>query len=273
MPRVYGHRGCRGLLPENTLPAFLHALQWPISGLELDVVLSADGQVVVSHEPWLNHLICRGPQGELLSEAEGRAFNLYQQPYSRIRRCDCGQLRHPRFPRQQTLSAPKPLLREVLAAVEAHARQRTLPPPEFCIEIKSTPVGDGVFHPAPEPFAAAVLACLTELRPASPITLLSFDHRVLQALRRQAPAWPLCLLIEDHQPVAEHLAQLGFQPDSLGIHHPLIDAPLMRFCQQHQLPVTAWTVNTATEVQRLTALGVQALTTDYPDLVTAVLGL
>ena len=63
-PQIHGHRGCRGLRPENTLPAFLHALELGVDVLEMDVVISADQQVVVSHEPWLSSLLCLDPAGQ-----------------------------------------------------------------------------------------------------------------------------------------------------------------------------------------------------------------
>ncbi|WP_345226924.1 glycerophosphodiester phosphodiesterase family protein [Hymenobacter koreensis] len=272
-PHVYGHRGCRGLRPENTLPAFLHALHWPISGLELDVVLSADGQVVVSHEPWLNHLVCLGPDGEQLTPERGRAFNLYQEPYERIRRCDCGQLPHPAFPEQQSLPAYKPLLSEVFAAVDDYAQLHCLPLPRYSVELKSTAATDELFHPKPAAFLDAVLTVISQADFSNRVTLLSFDHRVLQEARQAVPALPTCLLIEDQLPLAEHLEQLGFQPTFLGPDFTLLTDEFLRLCSGLNLPIIAWTVNEPSDMLRLTELGIYGFTTDYPDRAAAVLRL
>ena len=141
-PEIHGHRGCRGLRPENTLPAFLHALALGVDVIELDVVVSADNQVLVSHEPWLNPEICLGPSGQRIGGDATREFNLYHMLYADIRRCDCGQLRHPDFPEQLAMPAHKPLLSEVLMSLEAAAQQLGRTPVCYSIEIKSSPEGD-----------------------------------------------------------------------------------------------------------------------------------
>lgn len=265
-PEIHGHRGCRGLLPENTLPAFLHALALGVDALELDVVLSADGQVVVSHEPWLAAAICLGPAGQRLHPSTERQFNLYQMPYAAIRACDCGRLRHPAFPEQQARpGAYKPLLSEVVAAAEATVPLR---PFGYSIELKSSPAGDGVYHPAPVVFTAAVLAVLRQF-PAVwlRVTCLSFDGRVLRALRQQAPLLATCLLSEDGKPWLASIQELGFVPNSFGPNHETVLAPAVQALRAAHptLRLVPWTVNQPAEMLRLARLGVDGLTTDYPD--------
>ena len=185
---VHGHRGCRGLRPENTLPAFIHALELGVDVLELDVVISADRQVVVSHEPWLNPLICRGPNGEPIPVEDALEFNLYRMPYQQIQKCDCGRP-HPNFPNQQSTPAFKPLLRDVLAATELWAAQQLGPRlPGYSIEVKSLPDGDDAFHPAPSDFLQLVLAELEFANITSRTTLLCFDPRILRLAHQLRPA-------------------------------------------------------------------------------------
>lgn len=272
-PRIYGHRGCRGLRPENTLAAFLHALNWPIDGLELDVVVSADGQVVVSHEPWLNAAICTGPGGTSLTPESGRQFNLFQQPYDTIRRCDCGLRQHPNFPEQQVMPAYKPLLSEVLTAVAARCADLGRALPAFSIELKSAPDMDGVYHPSPPLFVAQVQQVVEAFRRplAEPpgVLLMSFDHRVVQAVR-DLTAYPVCLLIEDELPVAEHIRQLGFVPSFLGPDYQLLTPALLAYCTALRLPIITWTVNDTDVMQRVAKLGVHGITTDYPNRAASV---
>ncbi|OGX80951.1 glycerophosphodiester phosphodiesterase family protein [Hymenobacter glacialis] len=272
-PEVHGHRGCRGLRPENTLPAFLHALTLGVDVIELDVVISADKQVVVSHEPWLNPLICLGPAGESISLADGRNYNLYQVPYATIRRCDCGQLRHPSFPEQASQPAYKPLLSEVFSILRSATASLGRPPVSYSVEIKCTPAGDNVFHPAPAEFFDLVVAELTAAEVSERTTLLCFDARILELAHRLRPDLATCFLLEDQLPWASSLHQLEFLPSTFGpdattITPAAVDALRSEFPSLRLVP---WTVNNPTDMQRLLALGVDGMTTDYPDRLLSLL--
>lgn len=271
---VHGHRGCRGLRPENTLPGFLHALALGVDVLEMDVVISADRQVVVSHDPWLAACLCRDAAGRRIAPARERQHNLYRMPYATVRQCDCGSWAAPGFPTQQPVSAAKPLLREVLAATEAAPRPPGGPPPRYSVEIKCSPDGDNLYHPAPAPFLALVLAELTAAAVLARTTLLCFDPRVLRLARAQAvPGLAVCLLSEDGRPWPAAVAGLGFQPDVFGPNYqtatPTAVAELRRLYPGTGL--VPWTVNVPGDMQRLLSLGVDGITTDYPDRLVAIL--
>ena len=94
---IQGHRGCRGLLPENTLSAFKKAIDIGVTTLEMDVVISKDSQVVVSHEPWFNFEITTSSNGQTLSESEGHELNIFQMNYEAIVKYDVGIKNHPSF--------------------------------------------------------------------------------------------------------------------------------------------------------------------------------
>jgi glycerophosphoryl diester phosphodiesterase len=269
-PAIHGHRGCRGLRPENTLPAFRHALALGVDVLELDVVISADRQVVVSHEPWFSAAICRTPQGQRIEAATERQHNLYELPYAVIRQYDCGLSRHPAFPEQQPEPAYKPLLREVLQEAESYAQQLGRQPVHYSIELKSWPAGDGLFHPAPADFLMLVLAEISVAQVGERTTLLCFDKRVLQVARQQAPELPLCLLVEDELPAQEHLQELGFLPTVYGMYHPLLTPGLADFLREQGVGFVPWTVNESEDIQRILELQPAGITTDYPDRLLAL---
>ncbi|TGE20715.1 glycerophosphodiester phosphodiesterase [Hymenobacter aquaticus] len=270
-PQIHGHRGCRGLFPENTLPAFQHAVALGIDVLELDVVVSADGQVVVSHEPWFSATICRLPTGEKIPAEQEHYYNIYQLPYAQIRQFDCGLTRHPGFPRQQNVPACKPLLREVIQSVEAQAARLGRPPLCYSIEVKTEPGGDGVFHPAPASFVPLVLAVAEEEGVAARVTLLSFDLRVLRVARPLLPALSLCLLIEgEARPLAEYVTELGFVPEVLGPDYHLLTPALSQAAHDLGMQLVPWTVNDADLMRQLIGAGITGITTDYPDLMLAV---
>ena len=109
VPMIQGHRGCRGLFPENSLPAFAHALKIGVRVLEMDVCISSDGQVVVSHEPVMNALYTTKPDGNPVLKSEEASFNLYQMPYSEIKKFDVGMRGNSLFLEQVKMAAHKPL--------------------------------------------------------------------------------------------------------------------------------------------------------------------
>jgi glycerophosphoryl diester phosphodiesterase len=274
-PEVHGHRGCRGLLPENTLPAFEHALALGVDVLELDVVVSADNQIVLSHEPWLAADLGRGSAGELIAPAHEQTYNLYQLPYAAIRRCVVGEWPHPRFPAQQPSPTYRPLLGEVLRAAEATCQRLVRPPVGYSIEIKSTLAGDDIFQPAPLPFVELVLAELAAVPGvAARTTLLSFDSRVLRAARQLAPALALCLLNEEPAHPADLFRELGFVPQVFGSDFQLLSAELVAQLRAAYpaLRLVPWTVNEIADLRRVVGWQVDGITTDYPDRLLTLIG-
>ncbi|MFD2786871.1 glycerophosphodiester phosphodiesterase family protein [Hymenobacter rubripertinctus] len=269
-PEIHGHRGCRGLLPENTMPAFREALRLGVDVVELDVVISADHQVVVSHEPWMSAAICRTPAGAAIAAAGQLRHNLYQLPYARIREYDCGLTRHPSFPEQRPVPACKPLLREVVTELENLARQLGRSPVGYSIEVKSGEGEEPQFQPPPAVFLKLVLAELRTLEILPRTTLLSFDKRVLQLARPALPTLPLCLLIEDKLPLAHHLMELGFRPEVLGPDFGLLTPALGAELREQHIKLVPWTVNDVLDMQRVLALAPWGITTDYPNRLLAL---
>lgn len=115
---LQGHRGARGISPENTIQAFEKALKLGVNTLELDVVVSKDHKVVVSHEPWLNNDITLDVDGNRISRENAIAFNIYKNNYKNIKKYDVGSLGNSKFPEQEKVAAYKPLLSEVISFAE-----------------------------------------------------------------------------------------------------------------------------------------------------------
>lgn len=273
-PLIHGHRGCRGLRPENTIPAFLHAVALGADVLELDVVISADAQVVVSHEPWPSAHYCTTPDGQPVRPAAERHHNFYHLPYATIRAFDCGQRRHPGFPEQELMPAYKPLLMEVIEAADELAQQLGRPLPGFAVEVKCSPAGDSILHPAPAQFVELVVAVLDSARVLARTTLLSFDERVLRVARATHSDLRLCLLIERPFSPARIFDSLGFVPAVLGPDYHLLTTSLLRELQGAYtgLEVVPWTTNKPADLQQLIDWRVTGITTDYPDRLVALLG-
>ena len=111
-----GHRGCRGLMPENTIPAMLNALGIGVTTLEMDIVFTKDGKAILSHEPFFNHEITTKPDGTFVEESAEKGFNIYKMNYEEVQRYDVGMKPHPRFPQQEKMKAIKPMLADVFEA-------------------------------------------------------------------------------------------------------------------------------------------------------------
>lgn len=269
---LQGHRGARGLAPENTIPAFRRALGLGVTTLEMDVVISEDGTVVASHEPWMNPEICSLPSGDPVPADEARTHNLYRMSYDEIRQYDCGQRRHPDFPRQIPEPAVKPRLRDVISMAETYVADHGRPPVFYNVEVKSRPAWDGQFHPAPDAFVRRVLDAVHDATVAPRTTLQSFDARALRAARRlgtaQKPDVRLALLVDRRtgDSMFDPVEALGFTPSTYSPDHRLVDAALLRGGRQRGLRVVPWTVNEREEMQRLIRLGVDGFITDYPDV-------
>lgn len=267
---LQGHRGARGLLPENTLAAFRRALELGVTTLELDTVVSADEQVVVSHEPWMSAEICSHPDGAPIAPEEAHGLRIFTMPYAEVARFDCGRRGHPRFPRQEAQSAIKPLLRDVIRLAEGYVHHDR-PPVFYNVETKSRPEGDGVYHPDPETFVRLIWEVVEHEGVADRFTLQSFDVRTLQEARRQRLPIRLSLLVEDAglgpgESLRRGIRALGFVPHIYSPDYRLVDAEVVERAHADEMLVIPWTVNERAEMERLRRLGVDGLITDYPDL-------
>lgn len=265
-----GHRGARGLAPENTLPAFAEALRHGVTTLELDLAVSADSQLIVSHEPWFAHDISTAPDGQPISEAEEKHHLIYALPYAQIMRYDVGLRQHPKFAQQRTQPAHKPTLAQVVQLADSICKAGGLPPIQYNIEIKSQPEWDGRYTPPVAVFAQLVLAEVQHLGIAQRVCIQSFDTRALQACRRLAPTQTLALLIENINSPQANLDALGFVPQVYSPYYKLVNPGLAQLCARKKMRLIPWTVNEEADMQALLRQGVDGLISDYPDRMASV---
>ncbi len=265
---LQGHRGARGLMPENTILAMLRALEEGVTTLEMDVVISKDSQVLLSHEPWMNHEITTKPDGSFVTSAEAASYNIYKMPYAEVLTFDAGSRLHPRFPQQQKVKVHKPLLHDVITLAEAYAEKSKRSPVQYNIETKSTDSTDNLFHPAPAPFVDMLMRVVENKKVANRVVIQSFDIRTLQYLNKKYPSMKTALLVDEgsRASFAANLTALGFEPTIYSPHYSLVTAELVEACHRRNLKLIPWTVNTLPEMQRLKLLGVDGLISDYPNL-------
>lgn len=263
-----GHRGCRGLMPENTIPAMLKAIELGVTTLEMDASISKDKKVFLSHEPFFNHEITTKPDGSFISESAERGFNMYEMNYTEIQKFDVGTKPHPRFPQQQKLPAIKPLLSDLFDSVQAYCLLKNVPIPQFNIETKTTAKTDGIYHPAPEEFVELLVAVILSKKMEGKVIIQSFDIRTLQYLHQKYPQFKTALLIEDFdkKPFALQLRDLGFIPTIYSPAHTLVTDLLVKQCRDAGIQIIPWTVNDLSRMQILKKMGVHGIISDFPNL-------
>lgn len=261
-----GHRGARGLLPENSVPAFLLALEYPkVVTLELDLAVSKDGKLIVSHEPWLSHHICSDMAGQAVTEADEEQLLIYQLTAEEIRNYDCGSRGNERFPEQQKLKVYKPQFSEVVQAADQRAQEMGRPLPRYNIEIKSRPEWDGTRTPEPETFVALVLETIETLGIKERTCVQSFDTRPLEVIHRQDPSLTVAYLVEELESLEQNLAKLSFTPTIYSPYYMLLTANMVNNLHEKGMKVIPWTVNDTENMRALMELGVDGIITDYPD--------
>jgi glycerophosphoryl diester phosphodiesterase len=263
-----GHRGCRGLYPENTIPGFLKAIDLGVTTLEMDLVITKDKKVILSHEPFFNHEITTLPNGEYVSESNERELNIYEMVYSEVKKYDVGQKVHPRFLQQQKIKANKPLLAEVIDSVEMHAKTNNKQPLFYNIETKIQPQIDNVYHPEPQEFVDLIMAVILEKKIQNRVIVQSFDSRSLQYLHQKYPSIKTALLVEafDKKSFEKQIEDLGFTPTIYSPAQELVDLNLVQECRSKKIKLIPWTVNDLETIRRFVALGVDGIITDYPNL-------
>ena len=262
---LQGHRGARGLKPENTIPAFMAALDYGVTTIELDVVITKDNQVILSHEPWMSHEFCLKADSTPISLQEEQLLSIYKMDYAEVMQYDCGLKMHPRFPEQEKMIMYKPRLRDVIAAVEDHIKSFSSYEVDYNIEIKSAKEGDNKFHPAPDVFSDLVYQLIDQYLPWERVVIQSFDFRVLKYWKKKYPHVRLAALVENKNSMEANLKALGFSPSIYSPEFVLLSPAVIATLHQKKIRVIPWTVNEVADMKKMKAWGVDGIITDYPN--------
>lgn len=268
---VQGHRGARGLLPENTIPAFIKALELGVTTLELDLAVTKDNQLLVSHDPFMSHKFSTTPEGDHIEKTDELKHNIYQMSYAEIKTYDVGSKFQKQFPDQQLMKIHKPLLKEVVAAVKDYQKKNQSSPVRYNIEIKSNPVGDSTYHPTPEEYSKLVYDFITTEMDTSMLNVQSFDFRILQYFHDNYPEIKLAVLVENPLPIEDNLSNLGFTPEIYSCYYHLLDNEKVNWLQSQGMQVIPWTVNEKKDIEMVLDWGVDGIISDYPNRVLEII--
>lgn len=289
---LQGHRGARGLAPENSLAAFEVALQHGVTTLELDIAITRDGVLVVHHDLALNPDTTRDAAGRWLDAPSAPIHTL---SWAELQTYDIGRLKPGTryaslYPQQRPIDGTRiPRLVDLFDAVKRSGRNEV----RFAIETKLNPLQPQATL-APEPYATALVDEIRKAGMQQRVQILSFDWRTLAVVQRIAPAIPTVYLTarqrwldnigadraegsvwtagvqyRDHGSVPKMIRAAGGKVWSAYFGD--IDAAQVREAQALGLQVLVWTVNDAPTIGRMLDLGVDGLVTDRPDIARALL--
>jgi glycerophosphoryl diester phosphodiesterase len=263
---LQGHRGARGLVPENTIPSFLRAIDEGVDTVELDVVVTGDSLLIVSHEPWFNHSISSRADGSPVTEDEEMSLNIFEMTYEETQAYDVGRRGNAGFPDQQQMDVTKPLLSEAIIAVETYVKEQNLEPVKYNVETKSQPDWYGVYSPLPDVFARLLYDQVVALDIIDRVIVQSFDPATLIAMREIDPDVTLAMLVHEESQTVERMTEiLGFTPDIWSPNHNLVTPLLVAKAEQEGMELIPWTVNNRAQMIRLLDMGVDGIITDYPN--------
>ncbi|MCX6179902.1 MAG: glycerophosphodiester phosphodiesterase family protein [Chlorobiales bacterium] len=269
---IQAHRGARSFFPENTCQAFCKAADLGVRVLELDLVVSKDHEIVVSHDPWLSGPCCSDSHGHSLSYEDRLRYVMYDMAYVDIATFDCG-LPHPSFSHQQRITACKPLLSTVFNTVDAYMiLERMKGRMIYNLEIKSWPDKDGVFHPTPDRYAALVLRCVEEAGLSNCVRIQSFDSRVVREAWKRNPQLCYGLLIDEMKNMELCLQALDFLPQYVNPHVSLVNRELTEYLHAQHIKMIPWTVNNKVGMLAMKQGGADGIITDYPEIALELFG-
>jgi glycerophosphoryl diester phosphodiesterase len=251
---VHGHRGARAMYPENTIPAFKYAIEAGVDFLEMDVAVTKDNVLVISHDPHINPEICTGPHPGIA---------IHELTLAELHEYDCGTLKNPHFPKQHPVPGTRiPTLDEVLNLSEGNSVQ-------FNIETKSFP-DHPELTPPPDVFSKMMLDVIRKHKLDSRVIVQSFDFRTLRAMKRLAPGIRLAALWEGKPDSFVSIAKDA----EAGIISPafhLVTPEQVHASHAAKLEVVPWTADTPKDWQNLVDAGVDAIITDDPAALIAFL--
>lgn len=263
---VQAHRGGAGLMPEDTEPAMKNAIDLGCNTLELDLQLSSDGQVVVSHDAYFHHRCSTRPDGSEVQKDDPKEY-LYNMPYETIARYDVGMKANEIWPDKALVPAVKPLAGDLIDFCESYAIESHKDLPRYNIEIKSSArKGEGADWPEYKEFVDACVPLLESKHLGDRLVVQSFDVRALEYMHEKYPELILSYLTTKKQAdFDEFMSLLTFTPDVLSPEYSVVTEEMVRKCHEKGMKIVPWTCDDEQVMKEMIALGCDAVITNYPD--------
>lgn len=261
---VQAHRGGAGLMPENTIQAMKNAIDMGVNTLELDLQMSSDGEVVVSHDAYFHSRYATRPDGTVVGPDDPKEY-IYTMPYSEVKKYDVGNRPSEVWPGKEQMPAYKPLAKELIGFVEEYTKGRS--PMRYNIEIKSkTGKTEGKNWPEYHEFVDKCVEVLESFGLGDRLVVQCFDVRALNYMHEKYPELILSYLTDKQDTDIEaSLAKLDFVPEWISPHYSTVNADFCKKARAKGMKIVPWTADDPAEIKRLIGLGVDAIISNYPD--------
>lgn len=261
------HRGGRGLVPENTILAMKNAMSYPaVTTLEMDTHITKDGKVVVTHDDYLSPGFMLTPDGKEIPSADAKKYNVFKMDYAQLRTFDIGTKFHKDFPKQQKVKTYIPLLADLIDSVQTAIKSKNKKQYFYNIETKCDAKGDGISNPTPAVFVKLLMDVIQSKKIEQYVVIQSFDKRTIQIINKEYPNIRTSFLVSNKKTYEQNMDDLGYKPFILSPAYKMVNAEFIKKAHADGVKVIPWTVNTAEEISKLKALGVDGIITDYTNL-------
>ena len=263
-----GHRGARGLYPENSIGAMKVAIDLPkVTTLEMDCHITKDKKVVVYHDDYLNPKFVTYTNGQELKGKDIKGI-IYDYTWEELQKFDLGLKGNTDFPEQEKVSTKISQLANLIDEAEAYAKAKRKSPMFYNIETKSNEKKDHTFHPGPQEFSDLILQVVIDKGIASRTIIQSFDKRTIQYINKTYPQIKTSYLIDgkNTKTIDQLVEELGFKPFIISPYYKLVNEKFVGEAHKSGIKVLPWTVNTKDEIRGLETLKVDGIISDYPNL-------
>lgn len=262
-----GHRGARGLYPENSIGAMKVAIDHAkVTTLEMDCHITKDKKVIVFHDDFLNPKFVTYADGKELAGKDNRGL-VYEYTYNQLQQFDLGLKGNVDFPQQRKVSTKIDLLENLINESEKYAASKGKKM-FYNIETKSSEKKDNIAHPEPKEFSDLVLQVVFEKGIDKRTVIQSFDKRTIQYINKEYPTIRTSFLIDakNKKTPQELVDELGYKPFIISPNYKIVTKSFVDEAHKLGIKIIPWTVNTKEEIEGLQALKVDGIITDYPNL-------
>jgi len=251
--KIFGHRGCRGIYPENTIEGFKKAIAFGVDGIELDVVVNKNQELVISHESYIDTNYC------LSNKLYDERLNIYKMNISEIQEIDCGSKFVKKFPHQLKVKEKKPTYKEFKEELIDYKG-------DILFEIKCEYNLVNEYFPNYEKYAKIIFEETRYSRHLDKIYFMSFDYRILNELFKIMPNSKY-IYLSSNKKFRQEMKLLNFEPYGVGLDYNIISQKTIDFIHNKKLVIYGWTINDEENSKSLTSMGLDGVITDYPNII------
>jgi glycerophosphoryl diester phosphodiesterase len=251
--KIFGHRGCRGIYPENTIEGFKKAIAFGVDGIELDVVVNKNQELVISHESYIDTNYC------LTNKLDDESLNIYKMNISEIQEIDCGSKFIKEFPHQLKVKEKKPTYKEFKNELVDYQG-------DILFEIKWEYNLVNKYFPDYEKYAKIISEETSNSKHLDKIYFMSFDYRILNELFKIMPSSKY-IYLSSNKEFEQDMKLLNFKPFGVGLDYNIINQKTIDLVHNKKQVIYGWTINDEENSKSLTSMGLDGVITDYPNII------